>query len=1051
MADVAKLDKAIAKFSGEVARIPGPTASVVWLKIRAEVESGIRERAVNQAKETIGRRVDELGLREAAVTVRDEDIIIEVPGQDEKSFKEIREIISKTARLEFKMVDDVNDFFEQFRKSEGLPAGLRFVRESQPVGPGKTNTITQAQIVKQPQETMKQAKDRLKEWLTTLNAPSDHEIGLGVLSERNEQSGVSEDIGWHTYYLFSKAEITGDQIRDAQASPDQSARATGGWHVVLWFNEAGATHFEEITGANVKKRFAIILDDAVESAPQSLTRIGGGQATITMGAQDPTRQLEDSRKLELVLRSGALPAPIIPSNEQRIGASLGSDSIRQGIYGALASAGLVLVFIAFYYHVAGFIANAAVLFNLFLQIAILSTFGAAMTLPGIAGLSLTVGMAVDANILINERIREELRSGKSPRAAVDVGYDKALSAIIDGHMTTFISGLILAQYGTGPIKGFAVTLLVGMVVSLFTSVVCTRLAFDWWVRGRKVKTLNLGLRKRSMEIFKPGRVYDFMGMRRFWVSLSLFLTVSSIFMAMVYPKPNYGTDFKGGTEVELAFKKKIDVGAVRDACQKAGFEHPDVVEVSDPTNPNRFLIRVQEVSSLDDTRKAQLLDALCYAAEGKALPADRCPEAKRATEVKFSPGGDKISLRYDSDPDLKAIGAQIHSVAGVEMRAAEKNPQIVSARDHKVEVALKSKGDILVDNLAKVVWPDVAPESALRVEWVGPKAGKQLRDAAVKSVAIAIVFIMAYVAFRFDMRFAPGGIIALIHDAMVVIGVFVLFKKEVTLSTIAAVLTIVGYSIADTVIVYDRIRENLGKHRDKTFAEIINISVSETLSRTVLTSGTVLLSMAMFFVWGTGVVKDLALAIVVGVIAGTYSSIYVAAPFTEWVDRRFFSGAGGTGTAGKNKKRRIVKTSADNKAGAVVLPGDGAPLHRRDRRGGRHPLLAGVAARAPQTAPRARRRPGRAAPRRDGAPGPLPLSAGADADRDRRAPRGRDPARAPGAPGGERPRGAGRAEHGAVHRLGRARRRRTRPGRDRDGPSRRPRDRRRGCVPRGPS
>ena len=493
VADVAKLDKAITKFSGEVARIPGPDASTVLLKIRAEVETGIRERAVNQAKETIGRRVDELGLREAAVTVRDEDIIIEVPGTDEKSFKEIREIISKTARLEFKMVDDQNDFFEQFRKSEGQPAGLRFVRETQPVGPGKTNTITQAQIVKQPNETMKQAKDRLKEWLTTLNAPSDHEIGLGVLTERNETTSQNDEIGWHTYYLFSKAEITGDQIRDAQAQPDQSARSTGGWHVVLWFNEAGATHFEEITGANVKKRFAIILDDAVESAPQILSKIGGGQATITMGAQDPTRQLDDSRKLELVLRSGALPAPIIPSNEQRIGASLGSDSIRQGVYGSAAGAGLVLVFLLVYYHFAGVVANVAVLFNLFLQIAILSTFGAAMTLPGIAGLSLTVGMAVDANILINERIREELRMGKSPRAAVDIGYDKALSAIIDGHMTTFISGLILAQYGTGPIKGFAVTLLVGMVVSLFTSVVCTRLAFDWWVRGRKVKTLNLGL------------------------------------------------------------------------------------------------------------------------------------------------------------------------------------------------------------------------------------------------------------------------------------------------------------------------------------------------------------------------------------------------------------------------------------------------------------------------------------------------------------------------------------------------------------------------------
>jgi preprotein translocase subunit SecF len=358
-----------------------------------------------------------------------------------------------------------------------------------------------------------------------------------------------------------------------------------------------------------------------------------------------------------------------------------------------------------------------------MQIAILSTFGAAMTLPGIAGLTLTIGMAVDANVLINERIREELRQGKSPRTAVDLGYDKALSAIIDGHMTTFISGLILAQYGTGPIKGFAVTLLVGMVVSLFTSVVCTRLAFDWWVRGRRVKTLNLGLENgTSMEIFKPGRVYDFMGMRAFWIGLSIFLTLGSTFAALVYPGPNYGTDFKGGTEVELSFKKPIDVSRVRDACKAAGFESPDVVEVADPANPNHFLIRVQEVSSLDDQSKTRLHASLCSPEAGAVGP--DCQDAPKPTEVKFSPGGDKIALRYDTAPDLERIRKQVSSVPGVELRPMAQNPQLMSARDNKVEVALKSKGDILIDGLRKQLGADVAPESALRVEWVGPKAGK---------------------------------------------------------------------------------------------------------------------------------------------------------------------------------------------------------------------------------------------------------------------------------------------------------------------------------------
>ncbi|MCC6644364.1 MAG: protein translocase subunit SecD [Polyangiaceae bacterium] len=493
-ADVAKLDTDRFRQMAELVRQPGADASSSIFKIRTEVETQIRESAVSQAKDTVGRRVDELGLREASVTVRDEDIIVEVPGQDERAFKEIREIVSKTARLEFKMVDDTVDFMARYYKSDVVKdmPGLRFGKETAPVGPGKTNQITVAQLLKQPNETMKDARARMKQWIATLEVPSDHEVGLTVWRQTDADTGVEEEIGWQSMYLYSKTELVGDQVRDARVAQDQSRAATGGHLVELTFTEAGATHFEEITGSNIQKRFAIILDEVVQSAPRILGKIGGGRCTITMGSSDPAKQLAEAKKLELVLRAGALPAPITPSNEQRIGASLGTDAIRQGITGALAGAGLVLVFIAFYYRTAGLVADVAVIFNLFLQVALLATFGAAMTLPGIAGLALTVGMAIDANVLINERIREELRVGKSARAAVDIGYDKALSAIIDGHMTTFISGLILAQYGTGPIKGFAVTLLLGMVVSLFTSVVCTRLAFDWWVRGRKVKVLSVG-------------------------------------------------------------------------------------------------------------------------------------------------------------------------------------------------------------------------------------------------------------------------------------------------------------------------------------------------------------------------------------------------------------------------------------------------------------------------------------------------------------------------------------------------------------------------------
>jgi preprotein translocase subunit SecF len=418
-----------------------------------------------------------------------------------------------------------------------------------------------------------------------------------------------------------------------------------------------------------------------------------------------------------------------------------------------------------------------------------------------------------------------------------------------------------------------------------------------------------------VELFKHGKVWDFMAVRAYWIGFSLLVCAVSLFGALVWPLPTYGTDFKGGTEVEVAFTKTVDAAMIRSAVHRAGFTAPDVVSVTDPSNPNRFLIRVQETSNLDEQKRNALQKALCFETSEHAADAS-CANRQRATEVKFSPGGDKITVRYDQEPDLAAVGTAVQSVPGVELRPPGNNahnPQVVSQRDHKVEIQLKSKGDQLMDGLRRELGAEVVPENPLRVEWVGPKAGKQLRDAAIKSVAIAIVFIMAYVAFRFDLRFAPGGVVALTHDALAVIGVFVFLKKEISLSTIAAVLTIVGYSINDTVVVYDRIRENLGKHRGKTFAQIINLSVSETLSRTLLTAGATLLSIVAFFVWGTGVIKDFALALLIGILAGTYSSIYVAAPLTEWIDKRFFGGAASGGArrpAGAAPRAQGKKTAA---------------------------------------------------------------------------------------------------------------------------------------------
>ncbi len=410
-----------------------------------------------------------------------------------------------------------------------------------------------------------------------------------------------------------------------------------------------------------------------------------------------------------------------------------------------------------------------------------------------------------------------------------------------------------------------------------------------------------------MELIKHGRIFDFMGKRAYFLGLSLILMAISL-VSYVYPGPKWGTDFRGGTEIEVAFLKPLEMHQVREAVEKGGFEGADVVSVSDVKQPNRFLIRVQDVSTLTEATKDQVRTQMCFV-EG-AKPAECKPETT-PVEVRFSPGGDKIAARYEAPPSLEGIRKQLEGIAGVQVLDGDAAILVTNPRDHKVEIHLKSKGDQLLDGLRKHLGAEVVPERPLRIEWIGPKAGAQLRDAAFKSVAIAIFVIVGYIALRYDVRFAPGAIIALVHDVGVAAGAMILAGREISLSTVAALLTILGYSITDTVIVYDRIRENLGKHRNMPFPELVNLSVSEMLGRTIITQLTGLLSMTAFLVWGTSVIKDFAFALLVGIIVGTYSSIYIAAPFTEWFDRKFFSSAG-------KAKPKVSRVRQAKRADAVV-------------------------------------------------------------------------------------------------------------------------------------
>jgi preprotein translocase subunit SecF len=445
-----------------------------------------------------------------------------------------------------------------------------------------------------------------------------------------------------------------------------------------------------------------------------------------------------------------------------------------------------------------------------------------------------------------------------------------------------------------------------------------------------------------MYLIKPGRYFDFMRMRKLFFLISfVLLGLSTVFLFV--PGPKWGTDFKGGTEIQVEFKKPVDASAVRQAVESIEdngvrqFESAEVVAV--PGNTSRYMIRVQEVSSISDEAKHNLSTKLCFVdadmpaeCQGEPYPDPNTPDYAavdvtklKPSEVKYSPGGDKITLRYEWPSEKVAdeikvekykqlvdtVRQRVESAGGVALVGGEKAVELVSERDNKIEVHLKAKGDQLMEGIKAHFGPEVAPDAPISSEWVGPKAGAQLREAALKSMGIAVFFIMAYIVFRFDLRFAPGAIVALAHDVLIALGAMCLFQKEITLATVAAVLTIMGYSLSDTVVVYDRIRENLGKHRGMSFPKLVNLSVSEMLGRTLITNITAAASTAMFLFFGTQVLKDFAFVLLIGITVGTYSSIYIAAPFTELIDRRFFAGA-------QKPKVKVPRTRGARRADAVV-------------------------------------------------------------------------------------------------------------------------------------
>ncbi|MBN8190420.1 protein translocase subunit SecD [Salipiger thiooxidans] len=599
---------------------------------------------------------------------------------------------------------------------------------------------------------------------------------LGATGDGDALTLPAADRPEETYRLDPRAVVTGADLVDSQPSFDQNGRPA----VTFRFDSAGARTFGDFTAAHIGEPFAIVLDGKVLSAPVIQSHIAGGSGIITGNFS-----VEQATELSTLLRAGALPAKLTFLEERTIGPELGQDSITAGARAAVVGLVAVCVLMVVSYGGLGLFATFALAVNMAMLLGLLSAIGATLTLPGIAGIVLTMGMAVDANVLIFERIREELRVETSVWRAVGKGFDNAFSAILDSNLTGLLTAGLMFWLGSGPVRGFAVTMGLGILTSMFTALFVTRLVLQSWLEWRQPRNLKMqGLLSRlpaqtSINFFRAQ--YATFGASALAVVVSVFLIAT---MGL-----NLGIDFKGGASIRAETHQSLDIGAYRSALSGIGMEDAVITEVFDPT---------------------------------------------------FAADQHVVSIRIGAEDGDAALSQETLASVETALRAAD---------------------------------PGIAFTS---VETIGGKVSAELLWMALMAVGAATAGILAYVWFRFEWQFSVGAVAALIHDVVVTLGVFSLFQLKVDLTIVAALLTILGYSINDTVVVFDRVRENLRKYRQMPLRDLLNLSANETLSRTLMTSLTTLVALIALLMLGGDVIRGFVFAITFGIVIGTWSSIYVA-------------------------------------------------------------------------------------------------------------------------------------------------------------------------------
>lgn len=696
--------------------IKGGTSFLIKLQ-QLDKDKPITPGLLDQAVEVIRKRVDYFGAGEPIISPVGQDrILVQIPGLDTAKIQEAREQLSKVAKLEFRLVYPDN--------GERLGA------------------IDKGTEVVPPEYKIENYKH---------------------VAEENEKATTERLL------VKKKADLGGDRVSESHAFYGNE-----GWTVQLKFDGDGAKKFGQITEQYKGHRFAIVLDGIIQSAPVIRDAIYGGDAVITGHFSE-----KEARGLASVLEN-PLQTPVSIEEERSVSPTLGADSIRASILAGLVGLAITLVCVALYYRIPGIIACLALLVNIVLLMGALTMFHFVLTLPGIAGIILTIGLAVDASVLVYERLREELALGKSLKVAIEAAYEKAFSSIFDANVTTLITAVILFWRATGPIKGFAISLTLGILASLFTALIVGRNIFEALVDNSRLK-------KVSMLHLISAQNINFLGKGFLACMCSLALIIAGATSFYVRGEKNFGVDFRGGDLITLSSPQTIDVGQVRAALAP--------INLAD--------------ASIQESNQA---------------------------------GKNYITVR-----------TPLHTSDQVEK-------QIMS----------------------------VMPQAQFKVEGadrVGALVGGELARSSLIALGLGILGILIFVTLRFELAFAVGAIVALLHDVLITVGMFSLLHRELTLTMVGAVLTIAGYSINDTIVVYDRIREGLASGRKGSIEQIMNESINQTLSRTILTSTVTLIPILCLFFFGGAVLRDFSLAIIIGVVVGTYSSIFIASPIVLWWTR----------------------------------------------------------------------------------------------------------------------------------------------------------------------